>query len=100
MVRCFTFPSIRSPPDPPRAGGNGAWPSELTEERPWTPRERLFNLNPSGTLPVLVDDDGDGVCGVEAITEYLEEQRPLGKPDRLSGTDAVAAPRCDGSRLV
>jgi glutathione S-transferase len=48
---------------------------ELTEERPWTPSERLFNLNPAGIVPVLVEDGGSPVSGIEAITEYLEETR-------------------------
>jgi glutathione S-transferase len=48
---------------------------ELTEERPWTPSERLFNLNPAGIVPVLVEDGGAPVSGIEAITEYLEETR-------------------------
>ena len=29
-------------------------PFELVEERPWTPSERLFNLNPAGTVPVFL----------------------------------------------
>jgi glutathione S-transferase len=48
---------------------------ELTEERPWTPSERLFNLNPAGIVPVLVEEGGAPVSGIEAITEYLEETR-------------------------
>jgi glutathione S-transferase len=48
---------------------------EMTEERPWTPSEVLFNLNPAGIVPVFVEDGGAPVNGIEAITEYLEETR-------------------------
>ena len=50
-------------------------PFELIEERPWTPSEALFNLNPAGIVPVFVEDGGAPVSGIEAITEYLEETR-------------------------
>ena len=48
---------------------------EMAEERPWTPSEALFNLNPAGIVPVFVEDGGAPVNGIEAITEYLEETR-------------------------
>src|SRR5262245_48992962 len=46
---------------------------ELRHEQPWAPTADLFNLNPAGTLPVLVEDDGSAVNGIEALSEYLEE---------------------------
>ena len=48
---------------------------ELIEERPWTPSETLFNLNPAGIVPVYLEDGGAAISGIEAITEYLEETR-------------------------
>ena len=54
-------------------------PFQLTEERPWTPSETLFNLNPAGIVPVFLEDGGAPVSGIEAITEYLEETQPGGK---------------------
>jgi glutathione S-transferase len=48
---------------------------ELVEERPWERREAFFALNPAGTNPVLVEDDGSAVAGIEAVDEYLEETR-------------------------
>ena len=57
---------------------------ELVEERPWTPSETLFNLNPAGIVPVYVEDGGAAVSGIEAITEYLEETR-AGKVAPYSG---------------
>jgi glutathione S-transferase len=48
---------------------------ELRDEQPWAPTADLFSLNPAGTLPVLVEDDGSAVNGIEAMSEYLEETR-------------------------
>ncbi len=48
---------------------------DMVEEKPWTPSETLFGLNPAGTVPVFVEDGGAPVSGIEAITEYLEETR-------------------------
>jgi len=48
---------------------------ELRDEQPWAPTAILFKLNPAGTLPVLVEDDGSAVNGIEALSEYLEETR-------------------------
>lgn len=50
-------------------------PAELLDEQPWAPSPDLFRLNPAGTLPMLVEDDGSAVSGVEALSEYLEETR-------------------------
>ncbi len=49
--------------------------AELRDEQPWAPSADLFQLNPAGTLPVFVEDDGSAVSGVEALAEYLEETR-------------------------
>ena len=45
------------------------------EELPWKPGQALLDLNPAGIVPVLVEDDGAPINGIEAITEYLEETR-------------------------
>lgn len=47
--------------------------ADLVEEKPGPARPELLTLNPSGTVPVLLDDDGTVVCGAYAICEYLEE---------------------------
>lgn len=62
-------------------------PFELEEERPWARRESLLQMNPSGEVPVLVDDDGRIVCEAMAITEYIEECYP---DNDLLGKNAVA----------
>jgi glutathione S-transferase len=47
----------------------------LVEETPWERSEALLKLNPSGELPVFVDDDGTAVAGAQVIAEYLSETR-------------------------
>ncbi len=47
--------------------------AELAEELPWVPRRPFMDISPSGVLPVLVENDGKIITGVEAIGEYLEE---------------------------
>src|SRR5665213_1562678 len=47
----------------------------LVEETPWERGGDLVKLNPSGELPVFVDDDGAVVAGASVIAEYLAETR-------------------------
>lgn len=73
--------------------------AELIEERPWERREAFYALNPAGAVPVLVEDDGAVVAGVEALDEYLEETRYGPAVDvTLLGTDPVQ--RAEVRRLV
>lgn len=46
---------------------------ELLVENPYEERDEFLELNPGGTVPVLVDDNGVVVCEPWAITEYLDE---------------------------
>jgi len=46
---------------------------ELVAENFWERRTEFFALNPAGEIPVLLEGDGEAVCGNHAITEYLEE---------------------------
>lgn len=72
---------------------------ELVEERPWERREAFFALNPAGTNPVLVDDDGSVIAGIEAVDEYLEETRSGTVTDvSLLGGDPLQ--RAEVRRLV
>jgi glutathione S-transferase len=48
---------------------------ELVEERPWERREAFLMMNPAGTLPVLVENDGPAIAGAWAASEYLDETR-------------------------
>jgi glutathione S-transferase len=47
--------------------------AELREERPWERRPEFMQLNPAGTLPVLVGETGAAVVGAFAISEYIDE---------------------------
>lgn len=49
---------------------------EGVHQRPWDPRAELMPLDPSGQLPVLVEDDGPSIADSQAICEYLEEIHP------------------------
>jgi len=69
---------------------------ELLDEEPWAPGGEVFALNPAGMLPILVADDLTVVCGVEAITEYLEET--LGRSTSLIPGDVRG--RAEVRRLV
>ena len=45
-------------------------------EKPWEPRADLLPLDPSGQLPVLIEDGGSRVSDAQAICEYVEELHP------------------------
>ena len=68
----------------------------FSEERPWGPSQALFDYNPSGILPVLIEDTGLAVCGIEALSEYLEETRG----GTLSLLPGSALQRAEIRRLV
>ncbi len=68
----------------------------LADERPWAPSDGLFDLNPAGILPVLVEESGLAVCGIEALSEYLEETRG----QRYSLLPGSALARAEIRRLV
>jgi glutathione S-transferase len=45
--------------------------AQLTEERPWEWRQGFLELNPAGTLPVLITETQGTIAGAYAISEYL-----------------------------
>ncbi len=49
---------------------------EMKVERTWDRRAEFLALNPSGTVPVLIEEDGTVVAEHYAIVEYLEEAYP------------------------
>src|SRR5680860_1725685 len=54
--------------------------AELTEEKPWEWRQELLVLNPAGTLPVFIPEEGGPIAGAYAISEYLGDtmdERPV-----------------------
>jgi glutathione S-transferase len=68
---------------------------ELRVEKVWERREAFLALNPSGDVPVLVEEDGSFVCDAQAICEYLEEVYD-GRP--IIGDDPAS--RAETRRLV
>lgn len=50
---------------------------ELSLEKVWESRPEFLTLNPSGDVPVWVDEEGAVICGSPlVIAEYLEETFP------------------------
>jgi len=70
---------------------------ELIEERPWDGRIEFLRMNPTGLVPVMVDDDGTIAAGVEAVEGYLEDTRDENTPSQFGST---AAERAETRRLV
>lgn len=54
----------------------------FVDERPWERRYEFLLMNPSGQVPVLVEEQGLVVPGAGAIAEYLDETRGLGLDGR------------------
>lgn len=48
---------------------------ELVEEYPWERRQEFLIMNPAGTLPVMVENDGPAIAGAWPASEYLDETR-------------------------
>ena len=51
-------------------------PFELRVEKVWEPRDEFLELNPAGTVPTLLEDNGLAVPHSGVICEYLEEAYP------------------------
>jgi glutathione S-transferase len=51
-------------------------PFELRLERPWERRPEYLALNPSGTVPTLVEENGLAIPDSAVICEYLDEAYP------------------------
>ncbi len=47
--------------------------ARLVEQKPWERRPEFMALNPAATLPVLIEEGYDPVCGALACGEYLDE---------------------------
>lgn len=47
----------------------------LSEVKPWERSETLLEINPAGTLPIMIDGEGPALCGYDVIAEYLDETR-------------------------
>ena len=74
-------------------------PHDLVEERTWERREEFLALNPAGTLPVLVENDGPPIAGAWAVSEYLDETHGSDLAGRRLLPEDVAA-RAEVRRLL
>ena len=77
----------------------------LVPERGWDLPDEFFELNPEGTLPVLVEENGLAVPGALVIAEYLEEAYPAellleGEGQRPSLFPGEAGDRVEIRRLA
>lgn len=75
--------------------GEKQLPFKMQVEKVWERRDDFLALNPTGECPVLVDEDGNRICGSQVICEYLDEMygaRPL------LGTGAIE--RAEVRRLI
>ena len=63
--------------------------TELQVEQYWEWREEFIAINPAGTVPVLIDDDGTVVVDAEPIAEYADEA--FGRPLMIPGNAAQKA---------
>src|ERR1700678_2102948 len=53
-------------------------PFELKLEKPWERRPEYLEMNPAGTVPTLVEENGLAIPDSNVICEYLEEAYPDG----------------------
>jgi glutathione S-transferase len=82
MIRLFHYPlSVQSRFVRLVLGECEAVP-ELVEERVWERRQEFLLLNPAGTVPVLIENDGSPIVGVWAVSEYLDETRGFALAER------------------
>ena len=45
----------------------------MVSEPIWARRHEFLSINPAGTVPVFIEDDGTTISTSQAIAEYLEE---------------------------
>ncbi len=70
-------------------------PFELRVERTWERRDEYLQINPAGTVPTLVEDNGLAIPDSTVICEYLDEAYP---DNTLVGT--TLGERVEVRRLV
>lgn len=73
--------------------------AELVVEKPWERRREFLLLNPAGTLPVAIENDGPPLSGAAVIMEYLDETRGFGLGERRMMPDHPEM-RAEMRRLV
>lgn len=76
--------------------GQGA---EFLEEKFWQRRPELMSINPAGSLPIVVENGAEPICGAIIIGEFLDETRgALMRDKRLMPENPHA--RAEVRRLV
>ena len=55
---------------------------DILEERPWERRPDYLALNPAGSTPLFLEENGFAVPGAGVIAEYLDETRGAGLGSR------------------
>ncbi|AXS39151.1 glutathione S-transferase family protein [Breoghania sp. L-A4] len=68
-------------------------------EQPWERRREFLLVNPAGTVPVVVENDGPAICGAGVLMEYLDETRGYMTPEKRLLPDN-AGRRAEVRRLV
>jgi glutathione S-transferase len=74
--------------------------AELVEERPWEWRPGFVELNPAGTLPVLITEEHGPISGAYAISEYLSDTMSKGEGRGFEPFPGGPAERAEARRLV
>ena len=72
---------------------------DVYEERPWERRAEYLVLNPAGTTPLLLEENGFAVPGAAVIAEYLDETRGLSLGNRRLLPESTAE-RVEVRRLL
>lgn len=49
---------------------------DMKVEKTWERASSFLALNPAGTVPVLIEEDGTALCHSQAICEHLEREYP------------------------
>ena len=47
---------------------------EYIVEEYWLRKEELLKINPSGEVPILVEESGTTICGIYPLIEYFSEK--------------------------
>lgn len=71
----------------------------LVEELVWRGRDEFMQMNPAGSLPVMVERDGNTVIGATAISEYIDETLGVMKREKRVVSE-IAGDRAEMRRLV
>jgi glutathione S-transferase len=68
---------------------------EMKVEKTWERSPVFLALNPAGTVPVLIEEDGTAICHSQAICEHLEREYP-----EVPLIGETPAERAEARRLV